>query len=59
MLPTLPDWGWNQGKADACAIEVKMVQEEVLTKEACQSSLGKEGMGWEVKAPQGQESMGS
>lgn len=28
--PQVPDWGWGQGKAGKCAIEIKMVQGEIL-----------------------------
>lgn len=28
--PQVPDSGWGQGKAGTCAIEIKMVQEEIL-----------------------------
>ena len=30
LWPSGTDWGWDQGKAGTCAIEVKMAQEEVL-----------------------------
>ena len=47
------------GKAGTGVLEVKMRQGEVLSKEAWQSSLRKEGIGWEVDPPKADESLGS
>ena len=58
-LPLAPDCGRDHRKAGTCAIEVKMAQGDVLTKETCQSSQKKGGIGWEVDPPKAHESLGS
>ena len=50
---TVPNWGWDQGKAGTRAVEIKMGRGRCWTRDACQSTLGREGIDWEVDPHEG------
>ena len=54
----VPDWRWDQGKAGTCIIKVRMVWGRCWTKEVCQTSLQKEGSGWDVDPLKSHKSLG-
>ena len=50
---------WEQEEVGTCKTQVKMHSGRCLMKKACESNLGKEGIGWKVDPPKAQGSLES
>ena len=55
----VPNWGWDQGKASTCTIDVRMVAGGgAISKKPVSLAGGKEGIGWRMDPPGAHGSLG-